>query len=125
MFVLKTLSPAGARLLLEAGYKPDSARLPKFEYFRDADGRPYMRIVWPDGTKHCANRFAKVGRSRSGNAQCHACGHAIKSAYNWVPLTLTHESGELHSFWVGRDCAKKLFGVEMKGEAVYESAQGQ
>jgi hypothetical protein len=125
VFVFKTLSPTGAKLLLDAGYKPDTAVLPIFRYYRDEDGKPEMEIIWPEGTKHGQNRFAKVGCSRSGNMQCHACGHAIKNASNWVPLAITTEKGEIHSFWVGRDCAKKLFGVDMKGEAKYRNTDGQ
>jgi hypothetical protein len=122
VFVFKTLSPTGAKLLLDAGYKPDTAQLPIFRYYRDEDGNPEMEIIWPEGTKHGKSRF-KHGTKH--NFQCHACGHAIKNALNWVPLHITTETGEIHSFWVGRDCAKKLFGVEMKGDAKYLNTDGR
>lgn len=127
VFVFKTLSPTGARLLQEAGYKPDSARLPKFVYHREPNEKGEMvcwiEIIWPEGTLHGKSRF--IGGSRAGNEQCHACGHAIKRPDNWVPLALDNQNGEIHSFWVGRDCAKKLFGVEMKGEAKYRNPEGR
>lgn len=122
VFVLKTLSPTGAKLLLDAGYKPDTCRLPEFRYFRDAEGRPEMEIIWPEGTKHGKSRFY---RGTDKNFQCHACGHVIKNMSNWVPLAIDTINGETHSFWVGRDCAKKLFGVDMKGEADYQNIEGR
>jgi hypothetical protein len=122
VFVLKTLSPTGAKLLLDAGYKPDTCRLPEFRYFRDEEGRPEMEIIWPEGTKHGKSRFC---RGTAQNFQCHACGHAIKNMSNWVPLAIDNKNGETHSFWVGRDCAKKLFGVDMKGDAQYKNVEGR
>lgn len=119
VFVLKTLSPTGAKLLLDAGYKPDSAVMPEYVYHRDTDE---IELIWPEGTKHGKSRFVH-GTVR--NFQCHACGHAIKNAFNWVPLALTRKDGEIHSMWVGRDCAKKLFGVEMKGDANYRNTEGR
>lgn len=66
----------------------------------------FVRLLWPTGTKHGTSRFCK-------GDQCHSCGHAIRNPRNWVPLVLTTPSGP-RSLWVGRDCAKTLFGVEIK-----------
>ncbi len=78
------------------------------------------KIVWPEGCKHNTSRYAA---GTNHNAQCHACGHAIRNAYNWVPLVLTDKAGAKKSLWVGRDCAETLFGVKMDGEL--ELAAGQ
>lgn len=83
---------------------------------KDAKGNVTYRwvweLVWPAGTKHHTSKFA-FGTNH--NAQCHACGHAIKNAFNWVPMVLTTKAG-LASYWVGRDCAETLFGVKLTGE---------
>ena len=75
------------------------------------------KIIWPKGTRHNTSRFAK---GTAHNVQCHACGHAIKNVYNWVPL-LANAAGFITpgpvSLWVGRDCARKLFGCEVTGDA--------
>jgi hypothetical protein len=72
-------------------------------------------IVWPEGTRHGQSRFAA---GTDHNSQCHACGHAIKDGFNWVPIVAT-TSGKPVSLWVGRDCARKLFSCEVTGDAVY------
>ena len=77
-------------------------------------------LLWPEGTKHHTSRYAW---GTDNNQQCHACGHAIRNNYNWVPLILTTEAGEKKSLWVGRDCAETLFGVKMDGDL--ELAEGQ
>lgn len=82
--------------------------------------RTVVYIVWPEGIEHRTSRYA---RGTAHNNQCHACGHAIKNAYNWVPLVLTDKSGAKKSLWVGRDCAETLFGVKLTGEL--ELAEGQ
>jgi hypothetical protein len=38
--------------------------------------------------------------------------------HNWVPLVAQMAAGPA-SLWVGRDCAKKLFGADASGEATY------
>jgi hypothetical protein len=90
----------------------------------DKNGRKYFyrvaKIVWPEGTQHNTSRYAY---GTCNNSQCHACGHAIRNSFNWVPLVLTTEAGEKKSLWVGRDCAETLFGVKMDGEL--ELAEGQ
>jgi hypothetical protein len=75
-------------------------------------------IDWPEGTKHCASRFA-FG-SKAGNQQCEACGHAIKDPWNWLPILAYDATKTPYSLWVGRDCAKKLFGCEIEGDAIYK-----
>jgi hypothetical protein len=74
-----------------------------------------IEILWPEGTRHSTSRFA---HGTAHNDQCHACGHAIRNGFNWVPLVATTPRGPV-SLWVGRDCAKKLFGCDVTGEAVY------
>lgn len=83
----------------------------------DAKGNVSWRYVyvllWPAGIKHLTSKFAY---GTNNNAQCHACGHAIKNGYNWVPMVLTMKNGDICSYWVGRDCAETLFGVKLEGE---------
>lgn len=76
----------------------------------------HIEILWPEGTKHCTSKFSHG--SRAGNSQCEACGHAIRNGYNWVPLLATTPKGPV-SLWVGRDCASKLFGCDVTGDAEY------
>ncbi len=76
-------------------------------------------ILWPSGTRHGASRF-------SGGSQCEACGHGIRDRCNWVPLVANashpqHGDGPV-SLWVGRDCARKLFGCVVTGDAVYDGS---
>lgn len=120
--VCKTLSPTVLKNVGGAmGIELDSIEAPEIEYRWEerthSDGTTYQIVVpeikWPKGIRHNASRFA-FGTKH--NDQCHACGHAIKSALNWVPLVAKTPSGPV-SLWVGRDCAKKLFGCEVAGEA--------
>lgn len=74
-----------------------------------------VEIIWPEGTRHGVSRFSY---GTAHNDQCHACGHAIRNAYNWVPLVARTAKGPV-SLWVGKDCAKKLFGCTVEGEAEY------
>lgn len=78
---------------------------------------PVLKILWPEGTRHNVSRFAYG--SNAGNCQCEACGHAIKSGL-FVPLLATTPTGPI-SLWVGRDCARNLFAVDVKGDALYTS----
>lgn len=73
-------------------------------------------LDWPDGIVHDTSRF-------TGSCQCQACGHAIRNRDNWVPMVLTSEDGTARSLWVGRDCAKTLFGIDVRGDL--EIAGGQ
>lgn len=68
-------------------------------------------LVWPKGTKHGCSRFLTTNE----NYQCQACGHAIRNPFNWVPVLVDNKAGVPHSIWVGRDCAKNLFGIELVG----------
>jgi len=73
---------------------------------------PVGRIIWPEGTRHGTSRYAR------GASHCHACGHAIGNPYNWVPLVAQTASGPA-SLWVGADCARNLFNVDVSGQAEY------
>jgi hypothetical protein len=73
-------------------------------------------LEWPEGTRHSRSRYAT---GTSTHDQCHACGHAIKNPFNWVPLVLDNVNGQgttPYSLWVGRDCAKTIFGIKMTGD---------
>jgi hypothetical protein len=82
-----------------------------------------VEIVWPEGTRHNQSKFLHS----HDNQLCQACGHAIRNGFNWVPLLaygcdepLSHcASLAPFSLWVGRDCARKLFGCEIEGDAIY------
>lgn len=78
---------------------------------------PILVIKWPENTQHNCSRFAK------GN-QCHACGHAIRNGFNWVPFLIDDAKGVPHSCWVGRDCARNIFNVDVKGDAEYAEGSG-
>jgi hypothetical protein len=74
---------------------------------------PVGRMLWPEGTTHRESRYAH------GSSNCHACGHQIRSPYNWVPLVAQTATGPV-SLWVGRDCARNLFQAEVTGDGRYE-----
>lgn len=69
-------------------------------------------LVFPAGTIHNASRYGCT----NNNVQCQACGHAIKNPFNWVPVLVDSKAGIPHSLFVGRDCAKSVFGIDMDGE---------
>jgi hypothetical protein len=73
-------------------------------------------IDWPEGTLHNQSRF----HYSANNEQCQACGHAIKDPFNWWPLLAYDNNKTPYSLWVGRDCAKKLFGCEVQGDTIYK-----
>lgn len=73
-------------------------------------------LEWPEGIEHGASRFCKSG-------QCQACGHAIRNAFNWVPLVLRRGDKRPASLWVGRDCAGNMFNIGVSGEVVIEGAR--
>jgi hypothetical protein len=75
-----------------------------------------VRLLWPEGTVHGASRY----HATNNNFQCQACGHAIKNAFNWVPLILWDTANKPKSLWVGRDCARNLFNIEMTGDLEIE-----
>ena len=73
-------------------------------------------IDWPEGTLHYRSKFLHS----ANNSLCQACGHAIKDPYNWLPI-LSYDAGKTpYSLWVGRDCATKLFGCKIEGDAIYK-----
>lgn len=123
--VLGSLSPAvAANLGGTLGIRFESLRSPEvvarwIEVEIKGEKRQVqeIEIVWPEGTQHLRSRFAHG--SRAGNEQCHACGHAIRDPYNWVPLVADGPDGPM-SLWVGRDCARKMFRAEVTGDAVYK-----
>lgn len=67
-------------------------------------------LMWPEGCLHNQSKHSMH------NGQCESCGHAIRNSFNWVPLVLTCHNGSKKSLWVGRDCAKTLFGIDMTGD---------
>ncbi len=84
----------------------------KEEYVDKQGKTAYKWVAYldpPVGTKRNSSRHA------SGN-HCHACGHAIRNPYNWVPLLVDDASGQIHLIMVGRDCSETLFGVKVTGE---------
>jgi len=139
--VLGSLSPTvAANLGRSLGIRFDSISIPPTRWvwekvkMRGKDGKPVEvqvqvgYIDWPEGTEHNRSRFAYG--SRAGNMQCHACGHAIQDPYNWVPLLaerpvddqahrLVEAQAHKLALWVGRDCARKLFNVDIKGDSKF------
>jgi hypothetical protein len=79
------------------------------------------RLLWPEGTVHGSSRY---GVSQAGNRQCEACGHAIQNPGNWVPLVVWRKAALPQSLWVGRECAKSLFGIKMVGDFGLAQEQG-
>lgn len=123
-FVLGTLSPTVyANLGKALGVDFTSVRSPEIVWewveYVDGNGKKVRyqvgRIIWPEGTQHNKSRYYET----DSNQQCQACGHAIRNPWNWVPLLADGPQGPL-SLWVGRDCAGKLFGVKVDGDAQYE-----
>jgi hypothetical protein len=91
----------------------------------DAKGQKVYKwvgyLLWPEGTLHNRSRF-HAGTAH--NNQCHACGHAIRNTYNWVPILIDGQDGTPYSFWTGRDCAETLFGIKMVGELELKRGPG-
>lgn len=125
VLVLGTLSPLVAEHLgASLQLKLKTCRFPKFvrRWIKWTDPKTnreckmcVVDIIWPEGTLHGTSRY----KGTAENQQCEACGHAIKSPFNWVPLVIDDRNAVPHSFWVGRDCAGKLFGVKVEGEGLY------
>lgn len=124
VIVLGSLSPSVAKNVGDLlGIKLDTIQVPPIKgewkdvVIKGVKARIMVYTIdWPEGTKHDRSRY--VFGSRAGNEQCHACGHAIKDPFNWVPLMGDGPDGKL-SLWVGRDCARKLFNVDIKGEGQF------
>lgn len=125
--VCKTLSPTVlANVGRGMGVDLTSIEFPVIEYvwvkqIHEKTGAEYEISVpvirWPAGTRHCTSRY-------SSGHQCHACGHRIYNPFNWIPLLAQTAAGPV-SLWVGSDCARKLFGCEVSGEADWTSARGE
>lgn len=116
VFTTMKASPTVSKTVKDLGAVDIKVCPMKFEQVRRVSGKPcsvtfetVARLDWPDGTLHNTSRF-------TGSCQCQACGHAIRNRDNWVPLVLTSEDGTARSLWVGRDCAKTLFGIDVKGD---------
>jgi len=127
--VMKTLSPLVAKNVGDAmGVKLDTIEMPEVEYewkwqmMMMIAGKPTKvrmlvgTIIWPKGTEHYRSRYAHK------DSNCHACGHMISNPRNWIPLVAKTDSNPV-SLWVGRDCAKNLFGCEVEGEAEYSGRE--
>jgi len=129
VFTALGLSPTVTKTLTEQlKLNVATLRMPEYvveyveEEVTDKHGRtstqikPIIVIKWPEGTRH--GRSPHAFRGPNGNL-CHACGHAIKNAFNWVPFLMDDAAGVPHSMWVGRDCARNVFNVDVKGDAEY------
>ena len=118
VFTSVGVSPTLTRTLRDMGVNAEAGAISvcpiEFEKVTKLDkhGREYfeflVKMLWPEGTKHNMSRYASA-------CNCHACGHSIRNNFNWVPLVLVTKDGP-RSAWVGRDCAKSLFGVDMTGD---------
>ncbi len=125
--IMKTLSPTVAKTVGEhIGLDVSTIQSPPMHggwvdfVFKDQKMHVYEVVIdWPEGTRHNTSRF----RYSANNQLCQACGHAIQSPFNWVPILAYNADKEPHSLWVGRDCAGKLFGCEVDGDAIYKGHQ--
>lgn len=115
-------SPTITQLLRSLGLlvNIETIRMPRIEWITvehvDKDGKKFLAKVgclnWPKNTIHGASRYAGTEQ----HEQCQACGHAIRNPYNWVPILIDGDKRIPHSLWVGKDCAKTLFGIDVKGD---------
>jgi hypothetical protein len=125
--VMKTLSPTVAKTVSEhIGLDVSTIQSPPMhgewvEFMHKGQKVRVWEVVidWPEGTLHNRSRFLHS----SNNSLCQACGHAIRDPYNWIPILSYDASKTPYSLWVGRDCAKKLFGCEVDGDAIYKGRQ--
>jgi hypothetical protein len=120
------LSPTVTRTLAGLGIETNGAKFTiecpemKTEEIETVDAkgkksyRTVITIVWPEGCRHHSSRFPMM--AGTNYLQCESCGHAIRNAFNWVPLLVQVEGQPARSMWVGRDCAEKLFGFKIEGE---------
>ncbi len=137
--VMKTLSPTVAKTIGDhVGIDVSTIQSPPMHgewvefVYKGKKCRVYEIVIdWPEGTLHNRSRFHHSGN----HEQCQACGHAIRDPFNWVPVLaygdepLEHQLLDVaaraapYSLWVGRDCAQKLFGCEVDGDAIYRGRQ--
>lgn len=73
-------------------------------------------VQWAAGT-----RFD----SRFNHHDCQLCAKTINVDRYRVPVTGRGEDGVVHGMWVGRDCARKFFGIKnfKKDEFLHETLQ--
>ena len=125
--VMKTLSPTVAKTISEhIGLDVSTIQSPPMHgewvefMYKGQKVRVYEIVIdWPEGTLHNKSRFYHSGN----HMQCQACGHAIQNPFNWVPFLAYADAAARvtpYSLWVGRDCAGKLFGCEVDGDAIYK-----
>lgn len=70
-------------------------------------------VDWSEGIKHNMSRFAS-------SDHCHACGALVESKL-FVPIEgFDNKTESLVSMWLGRDCAKNIFGIKDEGLALKE-----
>ena len=129
VIVMSTLSPTVAsNLSSHIGIDVSTLQSPpshgewvEYEYKGKKCQVYWVIIDWPEGTQHNKSRFLHSGN----HMQCEACGHAIQNPFNWVPI-LAYGHGDKpapYGLWVGRDCAGKLFGCKVEGDAIYPERQ--
>lgn len=120
-YVFKTVSPTVfANVGTQMGLQFESVRAPEVVWVKEFVLGKMMwvpEIKWPEGTLHNTSKFA--WGSKAGNSQCEACGHAIRRNDNWVPLLLDSVGNPPTALWVGKDCAKTLFGCVIQGTAIF------
>lgn len=120
VFTLLGVSPTVTATLQDMGFvKASEAEIsmPEIELVPDGHGswRPTMK--WPEGTKHNTSRFA------SRYSCCHACGHRIQNAANWVPVVVTSDK-QPRSIWIGSDCARSVFGIQAENRVALRDEAG-
>jgi hypothetical protein len=122
--VMKTLSPTVAQnVSAHIGLDVSTIQSPPMHgewievEFKGRKMKVWQVVIdWPEGTQHFKSRFLHS----DSNDLCQACGHAIKDPYNWVPLLSYDANKTPYSLWTGKDCAEKLFGCEIEGDAIYK-----
>lgn len=128
VFEMATLSPTVAKNISEhIGLDVSTIQVPpmhgewfEFEH-KGKKARVWLVVIdWPEGTLHNKSRFDYS----ANHSLCQACGHAIKDPYNWCPILAYGTDGKTpYALWVGRDCAGKLFGCKVEGDAIYKGRQ--
>jgi hypothetical protein len=120
VFTLLGVSPTITATLQDMGFvKASEAEIsmPEIELVPDGGGSWRPTLKWPESTKHNTSRFA------SRYSCCHACGHRITNAANWVPVVVTSDK-QPRSIWVGSDCARSVFGIEAENRVALRDEAG-
>lgn len=121
VFTSMGLSPTVTASLVDMGLagRPETVRVcpHRIDWIHGIDpktNKPRMFalviLLWPKGTVFGASRYLGTAH----NTQCEACGHAIRTAR--VPLLIDDAKGVPHALWVGRDCARNIFGIKVTGD---------